>query len=124
MTENATATAPAILDDGQLHFRIAGQEAEQAVDVLLLRLTCDECAEMHHLAIDANNCYRPTAAFLLDLTARITALGVTGCTASVARQLWAAAVNGIEDLKKNASETPSSDSGSTSSPEAPATTDY
>ena len=110
---------PITLDDGLLHFTILNRETGEAVkhslDVLLLRLTCQECEALHNLQTDANNRYIVTAAYLTDLTARIAGLGVTECTASIAYQLWGASVQGLEALKKNTNDPPSSPSGSESS---------
>src|SRR5262245_34719734 len=116
-----TDSIPTVFDDGLLRFSIrnaaSGESAEHSIDVLILKLTCEECVEAHKLQTNERNQYIVTATFLNDLAARIQALGIPGVTASVAFQLWVAATTNVEALKKNTSETPSSDSGSTSSPE-------
>lgn len=103
-----------VLDDGQLHFKIrnrAGEETEHAIDVLLLRLVCEECETSHNLKTDANGHYLATASFLTDLTGRLTAVGVHGCTPSLARQLWSISAAEIESLQKKTNETLNSPSG-------------
>lgn len=116
-----------VLDDGLLHFairnRTTGEETPQSIDVLLLRLTCEECEQLHRLQVNATGEYVATAAFLLDLAKRLAGLGIADCTPSMAFQLWSASAREIEALKKNTSETPNSHSGSESSPEIPATVD-
>lgn len=106
-----------VLDDGLLRFdfRCRGETTPHEIDVLILRLTCEECEQTHGLQVKEGS-YVATAAFLTDLAGRIAALGVAGCTPSLAYQLWGASVAHVEALKKNMSETPSSPSGSTSSP--------
>lgn len=118
MAENAEKT-PLVLSDGMLHFAVRRGDAttEHAIDVLILRMTCDECVAAHALQTDEHDCYIVTAGFLIDLAARIAAVGVEGCTPSLARQLWATAVQGIDALQKKTNETPSSPTGSTSTPE-------
>ncbi len=112
-------TPPIQLEDGLLRFTIhnreTGDSASHSLDVLLLRLTCQECEALHNLQADANGYYVVTAAYLADLTARIAGLGVPECTASIAYQLWGASVREIDVLQKKTSETPSLLSGSESS---------
>lgn len=107
-----------VLDDGLLRFKIrnsaTGEEAEHAIDVLLLRLTCEECEISHRLQANEAGQYLATAAFLTDLAARLEAQGVAGCTPSVARQLWVAGAARLDELQKKTDETPSSPSGSQS----------
>lgn len=107
------------LDDGQLHFKVrnrgTGEETAHSIDVLLLRLTCEECEAGHNLQVNDRGQYIATAAFLTDLAARLDGMGVAGCTPSIALQLWSASVREIESLKKNTSGTPSLHSGSESS---------
>ncbi len=115
-----TPTPPIHLDDGLLRFTIlnreTGEQANHSLDVLLLRLTCQECEALHSLQADANGSYIVTAAYLADLTARIASLGVPECTASIAYQLWGASVREISLLQKKTSEQPSAPTGSESSP--------
>ncbi|MCI0333544.1 MAG: hypothetical protein L0228_10015 [Planctomycetes bacterium] len=122
---SATVSEP--MEDGTLHFKVRaqdGSEREHSVDVLLLKIACEECVLKHKLATDQKTgAYVPTVEFYQDLAARLAGgLGVEGCTPSIAHQLWHASAVGIEALKKNASETPSSDSGSESNPEGAAET--
>lgn len=109
-----------VLDDGLLRFKLrnreTGQETPHAIDVLLLRLACEECEQTHRLEVNAEGRYIATAAFLTDLASRLAALGITDCTASVARQLWVVSEVQMDELQKKTDETPNSDSGSASIP--------
>jgi hypothetical protein len=111
--------APITFDDGLLRFTIrnteTGEQAAHSLDVLLLRLTCEECEIQHSLQVNSAGSYVVTAAFLTDLAARMAGLGVPECTASIAYQLWTTSATEIEALKKNTNETPNSPSGSESS---------
>lgn len=111
-----------VLDDGLLRFKIrnsaTGEQTEHAIDVLLLRLTCEECETTHRLQTNDSGAYIATAAFLTDLAAKLESQGVTGCTPSVARQLWVAGAARLDELQKKTDETPSSPSGSQSIPVA------
>jgi len=108
-----------VLEDGLLHFKIrnreTGEETPHDLDVLVLRLTCEEAEATHNLQVNAAGEYIATAAFLVDLAGRITGLGISNCTPSLAFQLWSVSAREMEALKKNTNETPSSPSGSTSS---------
>jgi hypothetical protein len=106
-----------VLDDGLLHFQVKGREGEQTIDVLLLKLACQEVVDKHQLAVSADNRYVPTAAFLKDLSDALGSLGLQGCTASIAFQLWRDADAAIEQQKKSADETQTSPIGSGSIPE-------
>lgn len=134
MAKSSTATAdPPILSDGLLRFgvRPAGGTDEQIIvheiDVLLLKMTCEECEAAHHLEEKANpdgsRTIYASVAFLQDLAARLQGLGLTGCTATVAKELWQQASQVIDSLKKNTNETPNSPSGSTSNQAAKARTE-
>jgi len=107
------------LDDGTLRFKVKAQdgtERDHAIDVLILKLACTEAVDKHKLAV-RNDLYVPTVDFLDDLKRRLIELGIEGCTPSIAFQLWQASAAGIEFLKKNTSETPPSDSGSSETPD-------
>lgn len=114
-------------NDGLLRFRVrnteTGEETPHAIDVLLLRLTCEECETVHSLPVGDDGRYvvkgQVAIAFLTDLAARIAAIGLPQCDTSLAYQLWRASLTEIDNLKKNTSETPSSPSGSESSPSQP-----
>lgn len=113
-----------ILPDGLLRFGVQSKDGtvrEHAIDVLILRMACDECVLKHNLQTerqpDGSEAYKMTAAFLSDLAATLAGLGVEGCTPSVARQLWFTSIVGIDELQKKTNETPSSPTGSTSTPE-------
>jgi len=110
-------TNPIQLEDGLLRFTILNRETGESVnhslDVLLLRLTCQECEALHNLQVE-NGSYVVTAAYLADLTSRIAGLGVPECTASIAYQLWGASVREIDALQKKTNETQSLPTGSES----------
>jgi hypothetical protein len=103
---------PVVLEDASLLFKtaIGGVEKEHRIDLLTLKLVCDECQEDHQLPVKDGR-YVPRSQFLLDLAGRLQLIGVEGCTPSIASQLWVAAYEGIESLKKNVKETPNSPSG-------------
>jgi hypothetical protein len=93
----------------------AGEPKSYQLDLLILKLTCEEAEQENNLQVDregpnAGN-YRPTSAFLLDLSERIRGLGFDQCTPTHAMQLWNTASTMIEQLKKNIDQTPKSDSG-------------
>lgn len=102
------------LSDGALQVEIQkrdGATVVSEIDIILLQLACEEVEEVHKLPLDANGNMRPTAQFLKDLSDKLSALGVLGCTPSVAVGLWSAASKGITELKKNTDETQSLLSG-------------
>lgn len=119
-TEQQPAKATILLDDGSLEFRVRhrnGDEQTISIDLLVLKLLCEECEEQHHLQV-INGTTKPTPAFLMDLAGRLHNSGVLNCTPSLAWQLWFASIEQMNALKKNTSETPSLPSGSASTPEA------
>lgn len=107
------------LSDGLLHVKVKsssdGTEKEYAIDLLALRLACEECENSHHLEVKDGK-LMPTLNFLADLAARL-GMFIPECSVSVAFQLWGQSVREIEFLKKNTSETLNLPTGSTSSPE-------
>lgn len=113
MTETITNSAASHnknspeLVDGLLRFRIrdlqSGESVPHEVDVLVLKLACEECERKHNLEV-IDGAFRPTPAFLVDLAQHIRDVGVPSCTPTVAHQLWCAAGGYIEQLKKNTNE--------------------
>ena len=117
--KTATRSASANeLSDGMIRFKVKDLDGkvvrELAVDALILKLCCEECETAHGYKGGDS----PTAAFLADLAKRMQAIGVEGCSASIAYQLWFLAGDAISKLKKNTNEQPNSPSGSTSHPKA------
>ena len=107
-----------VLSDGTLQFTIrrAGQEdSHVACDLLVLKLTCEQCEDRHSLqATDGK--MRPTPEFLQDLSASLGTCGIENCTPTIAWQVWIAVSEQLSALKKSTDETPSSPSGSESTP--------
>jgi len=98
-----------VLESGELVFRVrrSGEcVTEHHVDLLALKLTCEECEQAHGLQITDGR-VQPTSAFLLDLAGRIQELGVDGCTPTTAWQMWMAAAEAMTELKNALSGTPS-----------------
>jgi hypothetical protein len=97
-----------VFSTGELEFRVQTKDGvvEHKIDLLSLKLTCEECEAAHGLqAVDGR--LQPTAAFLSDLAGRCESLGVCGCTGTVAWQLWLASANAMEQLKNALSGMPS-----------------
>lgn len=125
-TEKQTASAEVVINDGLLRFGVKPVDSEEIkhheVDVLLLKMTCEECELAHNLKSKdgegGTKTVYATTKFLQDLAVRLQGLGIDGCSATVACQLWKQASQVIDSLKKNTNETPNSPSGSTSSPRA------
>gem|GEM_PF-3043010 len=106
------------MEDGTLRFKVRsqdGSEREHSIDVLVLRLVCEELEDKHRLP-EVDGRYKPSAEFLTELAGRLCGLGVDGCTPSIAYQLWIAGAGGLAALQKKTSETPQSSSGSESPP--------
>lgn len=116
MAKQSVIADPQTLSDGLLRFQVKplgdGEAVVHELDVLLLKLACEECESKHGLKVVEGR-VRPTTDFLRDLAAKLETLGVVGCSASVAYQLWCEASDAIALLKKNTSETPNLPSGST-----------
>jgi hypothetical protein len=101
--------ARSVLESGEIvfHVRRGGEcVTEHKVDLLSLKLTCEECEQSHGLQI-ADGRIQPTAAFLRDLAGRIQELGVENCTPTTAWQMWLAAAEAMAELKNALSEMPS-----------------
>jgi hypothetical protein len=110
---------PVVLDDGSFEFTIRkkdGAESTGKIDLLVLKLCCEQCENDHHLAVN-NGMVIPTPPFLTDLCSRLIANGVSDCTPTVAWSLWRAGIDAMNQLKKTTNETPSSPSGTASTPE-------
>lgn len=109
MEPQGNRPAHELLDSGELIFRVrrGDAEAEFTLDLLELKLTCEEAVAAHSLAEDKTGRYVPTAAFLRDLAGRLEGLGVCGCTPTLACKFWHAAGEEWERLKNGQSETPS-----------------
>lgn len=96
------------LQSGILKFNVvdaAGQRTPGEIDVMVLKLTCEELEQRHNLNI-VDDKYVPTPQFLFDLSESLKTLGVPSCTPTMAMQLWIAAGAGMEDLKKNTGTLP------------------
>ena len=99
-------TSP-ILSTGELVFTVLTPEgpSERKIDLLWLKLTCEEAEKDHALQLDANGAQITTAAFLDDLATRLSAK-VADCTPTMAWQMWISAANAMEELKNAMSGTP------------------
>ena len=90
-----------ILDSGELTFRVRaadGTVTDHKMDLLRLKLTCEECESTHGLEI-VDGKIQPTAAFVADLAGRLDEMGVCGCTGTVAWQIWLAAFKQMALIK-------------------------
>lgn len=98
----------ALLSDGKVRFRVrrsGGAETVHEVDLLVLKVTCEQCEDQHQLTIKDGR-IQPTADFLIDLAGRLTAYGLADCTPTLAWQAWIAATEAMASLKNAMSETP------------------
>lgn len=103
-----TCESSPILDSGEMVFRVRrgdGCQTDHHIDLLALKLTCEECEQAHGLKV-VDGGYQPTAAFLVDLAGRIELMGVERCTPTIAWQMWVQSANEMESLKNALSETP------------------
>ena len=116
-TEPQPVKPSILLSDGTLEFVVRRKEGESRVniDLLCLKLCCEDCEDRHQLQ-RRNGLVNPTPAFLQDLATQLVGIGVDACTPSLAWQLWRAAAEQMEELKKSTSETPSLPSGSELTP--------
>jgi len=108
-----------MLHDGELVFHVkrnCGETTEHRVDLLALKLTCEELEEKHGLQ-EKDGRMVSTAAFLLDLAAHIEAFGVEKCTPTMAWQMWISASEEMQNLKNELSEMPNSPTGTDLTPE-------
>lgn len=87
------------LVDGCLHFTFRGED--QQVDLLLLKLACDDVERLHNLPV-VDNRVQYTAEFLSDLSQKFDRVNLLAeCTPTAAFQLWIIAGKEMEGLKKN-----------------------
>lgn len=109
-----------VLGDGTFAFKVKksdGTLVECSVDVISLRLACQEAEDTHRLPQSEKGGLLPTAEFLKTLTGLLAqSAGVKDCTPSIAYQLWIISGDLLDGLKKNMSEPPSSPSGMDSTP--------
>lgn len=110
-------TAIPELGDGLFHFGVRkGEEVlPRAIDVITLKLACEEAEAMHRLEKDAEGLLKPTAAFLDTLAGKLKGC-IEDCTPSLAYQLWSIGPGLVDDLKKNMSEPPNSPTGTDLTP--------
>jgi len=92
-----------VFSDGMLSFKIEGGEhggETVSVDLLWLRLKCEELEESHKLKVNEEKQeYIPTAEFLSALSRSIEQ--ETGyCTPSLAFQIWVAGSRLYEEIQK------------------------
>lgn len=121
---NTTKETPIVLHDGSFSFGIKlpnGEIFEQTIDLILTKIACEECERRHSLQV-VNGSLQSTTAFLIDLAATLSSLGVKSapdkdCSPCVAFQLWHAVSAKIGQLKKNMNEPPNSPTGTESNPE-------
>ena len=97
-----------ILSTGDILFKVQREEGivEHRVDLLELKLTCEECEKTHALETDAEGRMKPTAAFLRDLSGRLEQIGVCQCTPTIAYKMWVAGANAMVELKNAISGMP------------------
>lgn len=118
----STNTPIAVLEDGTISVSIKRPDdsiEDLSLDLLCLRLTCQEAEDAHKLhERSTNGVVQPTADFLRDLSSRFVAMGVTRCTPTIAWQLWVATIDAFNGLKKSTNLTPTSPSGTESTPAA------
>lgn len=103
-----TDTKAPILSDGQLRFRVRhrdGTETTHDVDLLVLKVTCEQCEDRHQLTVKDGR-IQPTPEFLVDLAGRLAGCGLADCTPTLAWQAWIAATEAMTTLKNAMSETP------------------
>lgn len=93
------------LTDGVLRLTVRRSEGEtqHELDLLVVKLTCEQCENRHALERTKDDRVVPTPEFLQDLASALTELGLEGCTPTLAWQVWIAVGNAIGELKKNMS---------------------
>jgi hypothetical protein len=103
----ASETKPALpeLVDGQVCYRVQGEEQPQKIDLLVLKLACEESEREYDLQV-VGGTVQYTAAFLVGLAQKLTSLGITYVTPTIAFQLWHFAGREMERLKKTLDSTP------------------
>jgi hypothetical protein len=106
--DDSQQTSDTLLSDGTLRFRVRrrdGSETVHDVDLLLLKVTCEQLEDQHQLQVK-NGRIQPTADFLKDLASQLGGCGLDGCTPTLAWQAWIAATEAMATLKNAISETP------------------
>jgi hypothetical protein len=105
-----------VIDDGTLPVKIRRQDGTEAaftLDVMQARLAA-QLVEKKHGAEQPD--WGATAEFLSDLAQSFERLGVTGCTPTVAYQIWHRTAELWTELKKNMLGMPTSQAGTASTP--------
>lgn len=105
---------PPVFVDGQFNFFVQKSDGTQepyTIDVLELKLICEEQERAHNLEKNERGAYIATAAFLRDLKSQFQLAGIHSCTSSMAYTLWHAAGEKFSELKKNIETPPSLPTG-------------
>jgi hypothetical protein len=97
-----------ILTTGEMRFHAMSDDglSERRIDLLWLKLTCEEAERDNSLQVDAEGRFQPTAQFLDDLAARLSTKVEGGCTTTMAYQMWIAASHAMTELKNAMSGMP------------------
>lgn len=105
-----------VLDSGLIPVTVQrdGKPTTFQVDLFMLNVSARACTKRHNLPTDSDGSFEMTEEFIAELAAKFDALGISGCTAWEAAQIWTAAIAAMNVLQKKTSGTPSSRSGSTS----------
>ena len=116
---------PITLKHGQFHFNVEmenGETVPATIDVLELKLLCEELEYKHHLEKNPDGSYKSSTDFLRDLAAQLALAGVPSPTVTLAYQLWHVAGAKLNELKKNINDQLSSRTGSDRTPASSPTT--
>ena len=89
-------------DSFSVAYKRDGQERTAFLDVLEMRLLCDELEARHTLERKNGQVYA-TRAFLADVASELSKMGVEGATVYEAFQIWSKLGTVIEAIKKNTS---------------------
>jgi hypothetical protein len=90
--------------DGVMDCAVArsdGSLTSHRLDLLCVKLACEETERKHKLATDVAGNQVPTIEFLRDLSDRLIVAGIDDCTPTIAWQVWCAVANEMARLKKN-----------------------
>ncbi len=99
-----------LLTDGTLLFHVRrrdGTESEHTVDLLVLKLACEDCEKKHQIGRGVGEPMQPTPEFLVDLAERLSGFGLDNCTPTLAWQAWKAATEQMSRLGESQGEMPS-----------------
>ncbi|MEI7673282.1 MAG: hypothetical protein WCK00_14320 [Deltaproteobacteria bacterium] len=99
-----------LLTDGALLFcvhRRDGTQTEHKVDLLVLKLACEDCEKQHSINRGIGEPMQPTPEFLIDLAERLSGFGLDNCTPTLAWQAWKAATEQMSRLGESQGEMPS-----------------